>query len=373
MKTFSGRPSLKSCCAAALRACMLLMAVLQAPAHAEPYLAVREGLKCVSCHVDPAGGGMRNAFGNAWAQTTLAARRVEVADAAVWTGSLNRHVAVGGNLRGAATHTDVPDQSNRSAFDLEELRVFLDLAAIPDRLALHVDQRIAPGNSANLEAYVRYVTADRRWHLKAGQFYLPFGLRLEDDSAFIRQVTGISFATPDRGVEIGFESARLSAQIAVSNGSGGGPEIDEGKQVSLRAEHVRNRWRLGASFNLNDANAGDRRMQGLFAGLRTGPIAWLAEADYVVDDSFVTPRRHWVGLLEGNWGFARGHNLKITAEYFEPDTDVDEDEQNRFSAVWEYSPVQFLQVRAGARVYDGIPQNTLQNRRIYFIGLNGFF
>ena len=80
-----------------------------------------------------------------------------------------------------------------------------------------------------------------------------------------------------------------------------------------------------------------------------------------------------MGLLEGNWNWARGHNLKLTAEHFEPDTDIDEDEQNRFSLVWEYVPFQFLQLRAGARVYDGIPQNDLQNRKTYFVSAHGFF
>ena len=81
----------------------------------------------------------------------------------------------------------------------------------------------------------------------------------------------------------------------------------------------------------------------------------------------------WVGLLEGDWKFAPGHNLKITGEFFEPDTEVDEDEQTRYSLVWEYVPFQFFQLRAGARIYDGIPQSDVQNRKRYFLSVNGFF
>lgn len=358
---------------AAVAAHVFLASASMRPARAEPYFAVREGLKCASCHVNPSGGGMRNAFGNAWAQAHLPARTLETPDVPAWTGTLNRYIAVGGNLRAHAQHVDVSESAGRTEFDIEELRVYLDVAVIPDRLGVYVDQRVAPGGSTNLETYVHYATRDRRWHMRAGQFYLPFGLRIEDDSAFIRQVTGIGFATPDRGVELGFESTLVTAQLAVTNGTAGGPETDESKQISLRAAHVQTWWRAGASFNFNDADAGKRQMQGIFAGVRTGPIAWLAEADYITDDSFAERRRQWVGLLEANWAVINGHNLKLTAELFEPDTDVDEDEQNRFSAVWEYTPIQFVQLRVGARIYDGIPQNALQNRRIYFAGINGFF
>ncbi|MBL8268836.1 hypothetical protein [Steroidobacter sp.] len=353
---------------------LVALLVIGGVVHAEPYFAVREGFKCSSCHFNAAGGGMRNAFGNGWAQGALPARRIEGTGTDAWTGAVSRFFALGGNLRANATYTDVPNSNAQSEFDLEEARAYLAITPVPDRFAVYIDQRLAPGGSTNLEAFARYTTQGQRWNVQAGQFYLPYGLRLEDDSAFIRQVTGINFATPDRGVQLGFESNRWSAQLAVSNGTASGPELDEGKQVSLRAEHVQQGWRVGAGFNLNHTDAGDRRMQGVFAGLRTGPITWLAEADYLTDQTLgVTERKQWVGLIEANWLITPGQNLKLTAEVFEPDTDVDEDEQNRFSLLWEFFPIQFVQLRVGARVYDGIPQNDLQNRRLYFVQLHGFF
>jgi hypothetical protein len=114
-------------------------------------------------------------------------------------------------------------------------------------------------------------------------------------------------------------------------------------------------------------------MQNIFAGVRTGPIAWLAEADYISDDNFTPRRKQVVGLLEANWTIAKGHNLKITGEYFDPDRDVAHDYQDRWSIVWEYTPFQFLQLRVGGRNYDGIPQNDAQNRRLVFAQINGYF
>jgi hypothetical protein len=352
----------------------LLLALLALPLHAEPYFAVQQGLKCASCHVSPTGGGLRNSFGNAWAQNVMAARKIDAASQDQWLGNLNRFVAVGTNLRANYNYVDIPDSPAVSEFDLQEARLYLELSAIPDRLSVYLDQRVAPGSSNNLEAYARYWFEGRRWYVRAGQMYLPYGLRLEDDSAFTREVTAINFDTPDRGVELGLELEHVSAQLAVTNGTAGGPEDNKGKQVSLRGEYVQSIWRVGASGNFNDAEAGERAMGGLFVGLRTGPIAWLAEADYIDDKgSSAGEAKQLLGLIEANWLITQGHNLKFTAEYFEPDDDIDEDERTRFSAVWEWTPIQFLQLRIGARVYDGIPQNDNDNRRIAFAQLNGFF
>ncbi|MEP7311708.1 MAG: hypothetical protein ABI859_03955 [Pseudomonadota bacterium] len=352
---------------------LLLLVFGCSVAQAEPYLAMRAGLKCSACHENPTGGGLRTTLGNVWAQNMLAQRPLVIGDAP-WTGSIGRYLSLGADLRANATYTDVPRAKTADEFKLDELRVYLQLNAIPDRLQLYIDQRVAPGNSTNMEAYGKLWFGSHRWYLKGGRMYLPYGLRLEDDSAYIRQVPGINFTTPDNGAEIGFEGASWTAQLAVSNGTAGGPELDQGKQWSLKAEHVLPRWRVGASFNFNDSDAGDRRMQNVYAGLRTGPVAWLAEIDYIVDEGFFGGARHQVlGLVEANWNLRAGQNLKLSLEGFDPDTDVSEDEQNRVSLVWEYAPLPYVQLRIGARIYDGIPQNDLQNRKTAFAELHAFF
>jgi hypothetical protein len=332
------------------------------------------GLKCSVCHENPTGGGLRTAFGNTFAQTQLAANRIDFGEAGMWTGALNRFVSLGADLRAAATITDIPRTATRDEFDVQELRVYLQLDPIPNRLALYADQRLAPGTSTNLEAYAKLWFGDRRGYVKAGQLYLPFGLRLEDDTAFTRQVPGINMNTPDKGVEVGWDSAYWRAQFALSNGTAGAPETDQGKQYSLNVEHVRSAWRIGASANLNAAAAGDRKALGAYAGLRTGPVVWLGELDRIVDAGFPGGSREmWAGLIEANWAFLPGHNLKLTAEGYEPDRAVAHDEQARYSLMWEYTPLPFVQLRVGGRFYDGIPQNALQNRRLLIAELHAYF
>jgi hypothetical protein len=342
-------------------------------ANAEPYLAVREGFQCAQCHVNPTGGGLRNTFGNAYAQSQLAATRIDTGDFA-WTGSISQLLAVGGNLRASASGVDVPKRSSTREFAVDQARLYLNFAVIPNRLSIYVDELVAPGAASNREAFVRYQSGSNLWSVKAGQMYLPFGLRLQDDSAFVRELSQINMTNPDTGVEFSWDPENWSAQLAVSNGSGGGAETNREKQFSLQGAYVRRQWRLGLAANHNDSEDADRSAVGLFAGLNTGPIAWLAEVDYVRDKGLAGGDRKLVaGLIEGNWLVRKGHNLKLTAEHLDPDNDVDEDEQARYSAVYEYTPIQYLQLRFGARDYYGIKQSPLQNRRAAFVELHGFF
>jgi hypothetical protein len=357
----------------ALLALMLVAGFAAGKAAAEPYLAAYKGMQCSGCHSHPAGGGKRNAYGNAFAQTEMLAERLGAADSGLWTGEMTKWLSVGANLRADYQYVDTPETDATSEFGISRGTVYVEASLIPNRLSLYVDQQVAPGSGLNREAYLRLNSASSKFHVAAGQFFLPYGLRLQDDTAFVRQVSGINFSNPDRGVQVGYEAGPWSTQLTVTNGSGGG-ETDTGKQLSWIGHYVRQRWRVGASFNLNEADTGDRQMQNVFFGLRTGPVVWLAEADLITDDLPSGAEQDVIAtLVEGNWLFRQGHNLKVSYDYFDPNDDLDEDHQVRWSLLWEYTPMQFLQSRIGVRIYDGIPQIDTQNRDEYFAELHGFF
>ncbi|MCM2310349.1 MAG: hypothetical protein NDI84_03005 [Steroidobacteraceae bacterium] len=355
---------------------LALLALVIAPMvspQAEPYLAVQQGYACGQCHLSATGGGLRTEFGNVFAANVLPARPAQGGEEA-WSGRLGRFLSTGGNVRADWSRVEVPGQPATSEFDLVEARLYLWFEPLPGRLGVYVDERVAPDAADNLETYVRYVPQGSAWYARAGKFYLPFGLRLEDDSAFVRRVPAINMTTPDEGLELGWQSTQWSVQLALSNGSGGGAEVDTGKLLTGQVAYVDPRGRIGLAASFNDADAGDRRAVSLFGGLRTGPLAWLGEVVAVEDDGFPDGRRLLLAtLLEANWRVRQGHNLKVSAEWHDPDDTVAEDEQTRWSLVYEYTPLPFLQLRAGARRNDGIPQNDLQNARAYFVQLHGFF
>jgi len=233
---------------------------------------------------------------------------------------------------------------------------------------------VAPGGALNREAYLVYWSASHDWYLKAGQMYLPFGLRLQDQTAFILAATGINMTTPDQGVEFGWERGHWDAQFALSNGTAGGAVNSNGKQSSAQLSYVESVWRAGVAANYNAQSVGAKSAYGIFGGLRTGPISWLAQAEITDDQSIANKQgKQLATLLEANWLIARGNNLKITDEFLNPNRAVPNGEQTRWSLVYELTPIQFVQIRTGFRWNDGIPQDNSQHGRLYFVELHGYF
>jgi hypothetical protein len=148
----------------------------------------------------------------------------------------------------------------------------------------------------------------------------------------------------------------------------------DGKQYGTQLAFVDSRWRVGIAANRNDQSGGAKTAYGIFGGLRTGPISWLAQAEITDDQSIANGYgRELATLLEANWLIARGNNLKLTEEFLNPNRAVRNAEEARWRLVYELTPIQFAQIRAGFRWNDGIPQDDAEHQRLYFVELHGYF
>ena len=344
-------------------------------AAAEPYLAVEAGLKCASCHTNPSGGGKRSVFGMAYARSNLAVRRILADDDDEgWNSEVAPWLGIGGDYRGGWASVDIPGSPEVSEWATTKTTAYLEIRPIQNLLTIYVDEQLAPDSSLNRETWVMVTPAEGRYTIKAGQFFLPYGLRLQDDTSFVRQRSGINFDTPDDGVELGLELERWSAQAAFTNGTAGAGSEPGESQTSLSASYVLPEWRVGASVNLSEDPLGDREMVAIFAGLRTGPISWLAEFDFISDKLGGGGSQDMVAsILEGNWRIRKGHNLKFSYEHLDPSDATGDDEQERYSALWEYSPVQLLQTRVGLRSYNGVSNQPATNRDEIFVEAHVYF
>ena len=322
-------------------------------ARAEPYLAVGQGYKCGACHTNPTGGGLRSEFGDIFAQNVMPEDHLDLGSD-LWLGRIADRVRIGGDLRADWSFMDVPHSSTEKAFALEQVRTYADVSIIPSRLDFSIDELLAPGAATVMEAYAKYTSASGELYAKAGKFYLPFGWRLQDNTAFVREVSGISMTTPDTGVELGLELPHWSAQLDLTNGAANAT-TGNGQQVTAQVVWIQSLWRIGAAAASTQSDAGNRREGGLFAGLHTGPLVWLAEGDLVREGGFTNGDRTMLAsLIELDWGIRRGSNLKLTYEYEDPEHRVRNNAETRASVLYEYTPSSFCScapATAGTREY----------------------
>jgi hypothetical protein len=352
----------------------LVMLLCGEHALAEPYLAVRMGLKCEACHVNPTGGGLRSDYGDVFAQTVLPAHPIQ-GDWGLWTGEVAKVLRVGGDFRYDFNVTQTPHAKTTDQLEVQQGRVYAEAEAIPDRLIFYVDEQVAPGTAVNHEAYGLFWSANHDWYIKVGQMYLPFGFRFEDQTAFVYDVSSITMYAPDDGMEFGWMHGHWDTQVTLSEGTAaGGAPSSSGKEYGLQMSYVERGWRFGVAANDDDSPYARRKIVGVFGGVHTGPVDWLGEVDSVENEyapaAGVTEA---AALLEADWLIHRGNNLKLTLERYDPDRDVHENTQSRVSLVYELTPIQFVQLRAGVRDYYGPRAIPAERSRLFFIQLHGFF
>jgi len=348
----------------------LLLAV---DVRAEPYLAVKNNLKCASCHVNPIGGGARNQFGQTYGQSVLP-EKIASFNTSELT-KINEYLGIGADARFNANYQKDDADTTSQTFATENLAVYGSLLLPESGLTFYLDQQVAPGTSINREAWVMK-TLDSGNYVKVGKMFLPYGLRLEDDSAFIRQVTGMNFDNSDNGIEYTINSDKSTINLFMANGTSQATNNDDTFLYGVRGEQLFQNFRLGATAVLND---GDQQSQlfNIYGGLVWDKFTLLAEVDYInlqnANPLTSADVEQLITFFEVNYQWQKGLNFKLTAEYLDPDQDIDENEQTRYSFVTEYTPLSNFQFRLGIRIKEDIPQKSTQSYDMIFVQSHFYF
>ena len=357
--------------------------LLHAPvrrAEAEPYLAVRAGQQCAACHVNPTGGGMRKSeickhcrIEAVYSWSGLQGEGEQPVPE--FSGEINAFVALGGDFRASYLYREIPGQPNISEFEAARGQLYLSAALLPGRVLLYLDQQVLPGGALTREGFALIGGLPWKGYLKAGKIFLPFGYRLQDETAFVRSAPQYTMANADHGLELGFQPGPLSLALAVTNGTAGGTEDNSAKQITFSGALVGEFARAGISYARNRDGAEDlREAAGLQGGLGLGPLALLLEAVTVTDTLAAgTATEQQALLAEVNWWVSNGASLKLTYEWYDPDTGAGSDERTRSSLVFEPFLLPHTQVRTGIRVNDSDSGLSSQNTDDLFLELHLFF
>ena len=345
----------------------LTLLVSASPALAEPYIAVRSGLSCASCHVNRTGGGGRTAYGAGYGTNTLPARRLP-GDATLFDGALGERVRVGADARaGYVGH--LPDQGPYlGEFQLFEANLYAAVDLLPGRLTFYLDEHVAPGSAANREAFGLLSAHKAGAYVKAGRFFVPFGLRLLDDDAATRRASGFTFENPDTGVELGADTGRWVGTVSVSNGTSSANDADNRKQYVGMGTWIGSWARVGLSAASNDLPGLAHRTLGEgFAGFHVDRlILLLAYTRTIESDLEGTRLKGEAGHLEADVAITRGITARAWKGAHDPDRSLQGDTLSQWGVGADVTPLPGLQLRGYWRKRDAGDDEVRVEAHLYF-------
>ncbi len=377
---------------------LYIAAMLMAPSlvQAEPYLAVREGYKCDFCHVNKSGGGKRTKEFAALAEKLLRAPKMPEPmeeGAQQLSDQMMERVSIGANFRVTNTSLffDLPNAEGRvendefirpyraNDFTIDEGLLYLEVDLIEDFLTFYVDESFAPGGAINREA-VGLLSGFLPFegYIKAGRFFPSYGLRIQDDGAFIRSNTGFTFSNAGDGIELGFSPGRVFLATSIINGDNTIGDNGD-KQYSLNGYYLFSNIlpfmrsiMVGGSYAHNDVD--DRDLYGLYLAANLGPFTALSEGDLIsIEDSNQQSIDAWAVHAQINLLLWDRLNIKYAWDYFDPNDDVGEDHRVRYSLGLESFLAKYLQLRLFYRVNNDIPQNPSGNFNELMAEMHVFF
>jgi hypothetical protein len=380
--------------AAAAVVIQAMAAITPAPAFAEPYFAVREGLKCSACHVNMNGGGKRTGLVETHARELLHyPRRLPgplgplSKPPEYFTGDINQYLGLGTDLRTSYTarFQDDPDSNGRvdnnevfrgrledNDIDVDSF-LYTEVRLIPEYLTFYADLDL--GDSVNDREVFGLLRNILPWggYIKAGRMFMPYGLQLQDDDAFIRQET-YNFDTHEAAFEIGFEPGPFTFIAAVSEGGSGDRDVrftETLYALFTKLPVVRNIM-LGQSFSRVGTSIGDKILYGFFGGTNLERFTLLLEGDFIDNAG----KGEFVGYVEGDYLFFDWLNFKVTFDYADSDSSrstLSDDSKNRVSFGIEPFLNRFLQLRLFYRIANGVESIPQRNQNQVYAEVHLFF
>ena len=338
---------------------VLYALVAHGVAHALPRYASREGKTCVSCHYDPNGGGMRNDFGflyeknrhgmdteDKWAKITVDPR-------------LNEWIAIGVDVRllYVASHTKGVTGLETSTF--VPMQGQLNVAVTPtDYLSVVMSRGIStdPDQYVGREVYGLIHDLPHSLYAKLGRFRLPFGLRQDDHTSFIRaEFLPYNSQFDDAGAEIGAAGERYFGQLSFTNGSGTA-SADRAQTFAAKTGLASKKISGGVSgFHQYQETSHDKHDRWAVYAMSTWrKLTVLGEAGAGTTDApfFGGTRNLRAAFAELDYRVARGFNVRGKFDYLEPNSSVSGDLSRRYSAEADFVPVPFTELKVAFRHFN---------------------
>jgi hypothetical protein len=338
--------------------------VFTVSASAIPRFATRLNLPCQSCHVNPSGGGMRNAFGQSFGRDSLSVRSWQEEYALDdFSTKISEFLTYGADFRFLAFYQSKtnPDASLSSFFPMQ---MDLDFnLAVSKKINLYINPAFGPYNRLEVFGIARILPANG--YVKLGRFTPPYGLRFDDHTSFIRQATPFrNYMGQQTGLELGFRSGPVVAMGALTNGMRGDLDGILAKAVfgKLEAHGELGPIRaLAGVSSYNDVSSVEKMnlLGGYASATLMDRLTLLGDVERIRGNSSSMSvssdlnQRNAPGIdlkqlavmIEAEYTLLQGFDLKFMYDFFDPNTDVKSGTAVRYSGGFEFMPMSGVEVR----------------------------
>ncbi len=327
-----------------------------------PLYASREGKTCIACHHDPNGGGMRNDFGflygknrhgqdseSKWAKVTVDPR-------------INDWIALGMDTRVLyiASHTSGGPTLGTSTFF--PMQGQLNIAVTPHDYLTIVSShgiRIDPDQYEVRELYGLIHGLPDDLYVQVGRFRLPFGLRQDDHTSYIRTQDFLPYDSQldHAGIEVGMTGSKCFGQLSFTNPTG---TISSQRSQTLAGKVGMGGQLLAAGisgFHQFQDNSlpitDDRWALYVMSTRRRITSIWEYGGGTRKYPSTFTRRSRNLYAAHGevNYRASRGINLRAKYDYIVPDREYPAAYLRRYVLEADIVPVPFTEVKLSYREY----------------------
>jgi hypothetical protein len=325
-----------------------------------PRFASRTGATCGSCHVNPSGAMLRQAFGAQYGRESLPvqdwSKGFELED----FGNLIPNVlGIGADMRTLYFSRQVPDSGGRTSNvnGFFQMQGDLDLYL---RVAKKVGFFLSKGLYSGFEAFALLNVLPAHGYVKVGKFLPNYGMRTDDHTAFVRTYTGFS---PEQGRPelTGLETAISPGPITIAGGvynssDGFGASEGNSKAVLGRAEGMFSltddlHLALGGNvFTKGNSLGGRTVLYGGFGSVSLGQLTVLGEADFMRSSGGARTVTGFTSYVEADWPIIQGFDLKLAYDFYDPDIDYKTGAYARYTAGMEFFPLPGVELRPLYRI-----------------------
>ena len=338
---------------------MLFAAVI---AHTVPRYSARYEQDCNLCHFNPTGGGHRSTYATQYlVPDEMAMRSLSDEERENLSPEISNSVTIGADLRTFFFSSDLPlfyssDLDNPLiSEDFFQMQGNLYLAfQMTNRISAHMSR----GITSSFELFGLAYVLPMNGYVKVGRFVPPYGWRLDDHTAFVRDFMG--FFPPghtDVGLELGTYPGEFWFNLAVMNGQNGSiRDANDNLALVGRGFYRTNLGGValgaGASVLRNVDLAGERVAWGPLAYLHLDPVTWIGEFDVSRTDSTAGETgKSWFTSHELTVRLRQGLDLKGTFDFWDPERKVDSGQRMRYGVGVDVMPYPFVRIDVRMNFY----------------------